>query len=141
MLALCGGSLGERTMGAWCELLLSLERLDEAWTKLLEELSSCWETLDYASFADYMAARQEEYEQLLVYFVYRHMANAVGEWDLAACAGFAALGYTMIYALGAMLRQKNGAFSFDDQVELARLFSSEIEYSDENLDILLDALC
>ena len=141
MLALCGGDLGSRTMGEWCELLLSLERLDETWTELLTKLSDRWEDLDEAGFDEAMAQRQEEYEQLLVYFVYRHMANAVGEADLAARAGFAALGYRVIRGLGTMLWQEQGCFSFDDQVELGRLFSSEIEYSDENLDILLDELC
>ncbi len=141
MLALCGGSLGGRTMGEWCAFLFSLERLDEAWTILLEKLSERWERLDLKGFDQYMSARQEEYEQLLVYFVYRHMANAVGEVDLAARASFAVLSYEMIHALGAVLWQEKGVFSFADQVELARMFSAEIEYSEENMDALLDELC
>ena len=32
-------------------------------------------------------------------------------------------------------------FTFEEQMELARLFSSELEYSEENMDLLLDELC
>jgi len=138
MLALSGGNLGDKSLAQWAAFLLTLERLDERWTELLTKLCSAeW---DHSAFADHMLTRETEYEQLLVYFIYRHGANAVGEGDFAARCAFAALGYEIITALGAILWQEKGQFSFEDQVELARLFSSEIEYSDENLDILLDEL-
>ena len=35
---------------------------------------------------------------------------------------------------------ESGDFSFEDQVELCRLFSSEIEYCEENLYAILDEL-
>ena len=65
---------------------------------------------------------------------------SVHEILIAVMAAFAALGFVLLRAMGAMIYKEQGAFSFEDQVELARLFSSEIEYSDENLDILLDCL-
>jgi len=141
LLTLSGGNVGGRTLSQWAEFLLTLERLDGEWTKLLEALRDRGDGLDLAGFDCYMAERETEYEQLLVYFLYRHGANAVGEWDFGARCGFAALGYMIIHALGAMQWREKGTFSFADQVELARLFSSEIEYSDENLEILLDELC
>jgi len=94
--------------------------------------------LDIAAFDAYMEDRQTEYEQLLVYFIYRHMANAPDEAEAAARACFACLAYTVIHALGAMQYGKTGAFSFADQTELCRLYSSEIEYSQDNTDALLD---
>ena len=88
-----------------------------------------------------MKNRQTEYEQLIVYFVYRHLINALSDIDMAARAAFAVLGYRIIYCLGALIYKKTGKFDFEDQIEIARLFSSEIEYSDENLDMILDELC
>ena len=137
MLARCGTSMPQYTLGDWVREFLALERLDALWTDRLEEL----EQTQYASsaaFDAYMAERQTEYEQLLVYFVYRHMANAPDEAEAAARACFACLAYTMIHALGAIQYEKTGAFSFDDQTELCRLYSSEIEYSQDNTDALLD---
>ncbi len=140
MLSLCGASLGARTIPQWADFLLSLERLEEAWTELLLLLKNEWTQADRSGFDAHMKNRQTEYEQLLVYLVYRHLANAADEIDLAARAAFAALGYAVIYSLGAILWTQNGCFTFDDQVELARRFSAELEYSEDNLNVIFDAL-
>lgn len=137
MLSLCGAVPPERSLQEWMELFLGLERLDGAWTETLRLLCG---PIDLAGFDKHMARRQTEYEQFLVYLVYRHLANAADGAELAARSAFAALGYELLHALGAAVWTKTGAFRFEDQVELARLFSSEIEYSDENLDILLNEL-
>lgn len=131
MLERCETSLPEMSLSQWADFLLSLERLDETWTEKLTELK-CAE-IDFAGFGEYMSGRETEYEQLLVYLIYRHFANSPDAWEAAARAAFAAFGYMMIYSLGAVEYTKSGEFTFDDQVELCRLFSSEIEYSDENL--------
>ena len=140
MLALCGAVLPEKTIPQWADTLLALERLDKDWTRVLTFLRDKRERADLAGFDSFMAQRQTEYEQLLVYLIYRHLANAFDEVELAARAAFAALGYTLLRAIGAAIWTETGAFPFEQQVELARLFSSEIEYSDENLDILLEEL-
>ncbi|MBQ9980792.1 MAG: flagellin lysine-N-methylase [Oscillospiraceae bacterium] len=137
MLILCRARLPFREMSRWSQELLKLERLDEKWTEILNLLSGDY---DIAGFDRHMAGRQSEYEQLLVYFVYRHMANAWDDDSIARRAAFAALGYEVLHAAGAALWTKNGSFTFEDQAELARMFSSEIEYSDENLDIIFEML-
>lgn len=140
MLALCGAKFPNYTLGQWAEIFLDLERLDDQWTERLEDLCDGWQTIDFDDFDRHMSTRQTEYEQLLVYLVYRHFANAPDRTEAAARASFAALGYTLIRALGARQWTKSGAFSFADQVELCRMFSSEIEYSDENVYVLLEGL-
>lgn len=138
LLTLCGGVPGSRTTGQWAEELLRLERLEEGWTPLLEELRDA--EIDSADFDGYMAERETEYEQLLVYLVYRHLAVASDELELAARAGFAVLGYRLLHDLGALQWRRQGSFSLDDQVELARRFSAELEYSEENLWAVLELL-
>lgn len=138
MLTLCNAALPQYSNAKWAELLLSLERLDEAWTELLFLFASA--DADRTAFDRHMHDRQAEYEQFCVYLTYRHMANATDEIDLAARAAFVAFGYHVLHALGAILWTKNGNFSFADQVELARQFSAELEYSEENTDSLFDAL-
>lgn len=124
----------------WTDLLLSLETLDSAWTSLVERLRQYGRELDYATFDAYMIGREAEYEQLLVYFVYRYMANAYDESEVAEYAAFAAFSYELLRALGARLLFENGKFDFEDQVMLARLYSAEIEYSNENVEEILDFL-
>ena len=46
----------------------------------------------------------------------------------------------MIYALGAAARTENGALTFGERVELARLWSANVEYSEENMRAVLDEL-
>jgi len=139
MLKLCNAKMPVRTMAWWADFFLSLERLDENWTKMLERVKSI--KTDIKGFETYMSDRETEYEQILVYFIYRHLANACDEDDIAARACFAVLGYEMIYAVGAALWTEKGEFTFEDNAEIARMFSSEIEYSEENMDIILDELC
>ena len=120
------------------ELLLSLERLDEQWTHLLNRVLQPLHEESLAAFDAHMEHRMTEYEQLAVYLVYRHMANACSEQELAACAAFVAWGTELLYRMGAAQFAHTGSFTPDDQVELARLFSSELEYSEENMAILLN---
>lgn len=140
LLFLCETDLPEKTFGEWAEIFLSLERLDEAWTTTLLQLKNNWQAADFDGFEQHMANRQTEYEQLLVYLIYRHFANAADLFDAADRAAFAVLGYELLRAIGAVQWTLTGTFTIEDQIELARLFSSEIEYSDENFYLLLDEL-
>ena len=137
-LRLCGGEESEKSLQEWAEFLLGLERLEEDWTDILSELTE--NTVDCTAFDRHMEQRETEYEQFFAYLIYRHLANAADEIDLAARCGFAVLLTELLRALGALQFTKTGAFSFDDQVELARRISAEIEYSDDNFDAVLDEL-
>lgn len=138
MLSLCGVPPIDFDPHAWCERLLELERMDNGWTQLLERLQAGVAHADLDGFRRHMEARMTEYEQFTVYLVYRHLACAADFDDFAARAAFAALGYRILFSLGAVLWMQSGQFSFEDQVELARLFSAEIEYSEENTEALLE---
>ena len=126
-------------MSVWADELLALERLDEEWTRRLQGLKERWQSLDLAAFDAVMAMRQTEYEQWAVYLLYRHFVSAETEEEQSARAWFVVLGVMLLYYLGAVQFTQNGTFTMEDQVELARLFSSEIEYSDENLAFFLEA--
>lgn len=138
MLERLGTVLPEKSPSQWATVLLSLERLEEEWTEKLTALQST--SFDLAAFDAYMAPRQTEYENLAVYFLYRHFANAPTLSDTPPRAAFAALAVEILHVLGAVHYARFGSFTFADQVELARLFSAEIEYSDENFHALLDLL-
>lgn len=115
ILAACGIQL---TVEAprWAAFLLRLERLDPAWENCLRRLmepprpAPGWEI---------------PLEQLLCYLLYRHLAPE----DLQSRVAYCCLVWQL---LRHMLR--------DDLPGLARMYSSEIEYSDENLDAVLDAV-
>ena len=129
LLALCDTALDDDPLSLTARLL-RLERLDDTWTQSLHALQAGWNTADLVGFDTVMASRETEYEQFIVYLLYRHLTVAE---DPAACVRFVAAAYTVLHALGAVRWTNDGNFPFEQQVELVRLFSSEIEYSEENL--------
>ena len=139
ILSLCSASFPSLSVPDLCDLYLSLERLDKRWTDILANLKANYKVIDSSSFLSYMSGRETEYEQLLVYFIYRHFLSAYDDGDIESKATFAVMSVYLIYLLGALHFADIGSFSIDDQIELARMYSSEIEYSQENLDTLFDA--
>lgn len=140
MLSLSGAALPDKSYREWAEIFLSLERLDAAWTEQLLKLRRAGDSTDFSRFAEYMKENECEYEQLLCYFIYRHFANAPDLYEAASRAAFAAVCQKIIFAVGAINFEEKGSLDFDERVDICRLFSSEIEYSDENLHYLFDIL-
>lgn len=137
VLNMCRTNLPERGVEFWVDFLLSLECMDETWREKISVLK----ILNGArsdKFDSYMKDRETEYEQLAVYLIYRHFATAADMDDAASRACFCVFGVWLVYALGLCAFLEKGEFSFEDQVELVRLFSSELEYSEDNTDALLD---
>lgn len=139
ILSLCGSRTDTDPI-KWLNFYLGLERLEESWTGTLEELKAMGANRDEEEFLHYMKDREREYENLLEYSLYRHFLAAYDDGDIAGKAEFAVLSTKMIIALGAVHFKKHRSFMPEDQVELARRYSSEIEYSQENLDAFFDAL-
>jgi len=124
----------------WTEVFENLERLDESWSSLLARLKSGYKNADLKDFGEFMKVRETEYEQFLCYLIYRHALKSDFFEDFVLYVLFSVLSYKLVFAMGAVDFTENGYFSVDDQLEIMRLFSSEIEYSDENLDIILEEI-
>lgn len=140
MLLLCGTTLADKAISQWCDVLLSLESMDNNWVELITKLKAEYNSLDITAFDEHMAQRESEYEQFCVYLIYRHFANSPDMDECKKRVRFVKFAYEILHLLGAMQYSATGHFSFEDQVELTRLFSSEIEYSDENIYTLYDML-
>lgn len=140
VLALCGARLPDIPLAQWAAFYLSLERMDEAWTETLGTLRSHVHELPRSAVAAHMHRRETEYEQLLVYFLYRHVPAALDDGDACGKAAFAVLSVKLLAALGTLHERLHGAFTAEDQIGLCRLYSAEVEYSDDNLNALYDAL-
>lgn len=111
----------------WADVFLELERLDERWTPMLEHLEQAGEAVPLTGGDDI------QWEQLLMYFLYRHFLTAYEDGDVGSKAGFAVLSVRLLQALWALHPQLELA-------ELARMYSAEVEYSTENMDILFEEL-
>ena len=140
ILSACGARLPDRSMAEWAAFFRRLERLDEAWTTVLDKLAQRGDSVDIISFSQYMDSRTSEYGQLLAYFVFRHFLKAYDDGDIRSKAAFAVLSTRLLRTIGAVHFAEHGEFTFADQVEYARMYSAEIEYSEDNMDALFDEL-
>ena len=107
---------------------------------VLEALREHADELPLDDFSAHMKGRETEYEQLLVYFLYRHVPTALDDGDVSSKAAFAVLSVRLLFSLGALHLLLHGEFTVEDQIELCRLYSAEVEYSDDHMDALFDAL-
>ena len=128
MLDRCQIPENDRTISEWTEIYLSLERLDEAWTEKLQDISRINEREIWPE------QMEIPLEQLACCFLYRHLAGAAEDGDIQGRIAFVALSVRMIAAVFC----RGEMHSIDDLVEAARIYSSEIEYSDENMQALMD---
>lgn len=101
---------------------LSLERLDERWTEILENTVKTDPIDVYSGLSD---VDEEKIEQITIYFLYRYVAAAEDLQMAQAYLFFALVSTRMIMTV-------SRAASIDI-CEAARMYSSEIEYSDENV--------
>ena len=118
----------EQPWQQWRSFLLSLERLDDAWADALTRLQENPPPLDLRW--------DIPFEQLTVYLLFRHLPGALEDGDILGRVRYCVLIASLLRALLASQEQPD----LDSLVELCRLYSSEIEYSDENVDAILDEL-
>ena len=119
----------------WATEYLKLERLDEAWGEILEKLKTYKYDLSYS---DILSEFETEFEQLTVYFIFRHLIKAAEDYLTAEYLQFTFISVFIIANVLALIKAEKGEVKKEDLFEIARIYSSEIEYSDENIEALLD---
>ena len=113
----------------WAAFYLKLERLDDAWTQCLHSLQQPFPSQELPQW-------ETAFEQLLVYFLYRHLPAALWDGDVESKVAFSILSVQMLRWL-CSARENAG---FEDLLDFARMYAGEIEYSDENLELLFQEL-
>jgi len=114
--------------GHWCGFLAGLEHMDPAWPGLLHSLR--------AEQLRTLPGFDVPFEQLMVYLLYRHLSGATEDGDLQGRIAYCVLIWQLLRSLLALTKVPE----MDDLIELCRLYSSEIEYSDENIGAILDEI-
>ena len=123
------------------EIFLDMEELDDEWVNTKAEFEQLYhedtyEMLlsEYLNSADYS---ELGYEHLLVYFVYRYLMNAVYDYDILSYAKMIVVATLVVRDMDAARFQRNGgAFTMFDRIDVARIFSKEVEHSEGNAEDL-----
>lgn len=121
-----GVSLSDKSDDEWRGLLASLEYLDEAHKALF---------LVYSSDPSTPEGLEIYLERALAYFIYRHGTAAWDEDGFRAAVGFALFCERLI----ASVTNAEGINDLAGLIEVARMVSEELEYSEENTEALKKA--
>lgn len=133
LLDICGASLPEKSLDEWFLIFSSLEQLNPVWRKLLSKLKLSDSSAANHSFNEDI---DTAFEQLLVYLTFRHLWDAYDNDQIPACAAFIALSYMILRTLAAL--EEN--CTLDYLINICRIYSCEIEYSEDNMSALFDLL-
>ena len=122
----------------WAAVYRSLERLDPAWDAALDALDARGLSPkgSRGRSESPLAALDTAFEQFCVYLLYRHLPGALEDDDIPGRVAFCVLSTRVLTALCAAKEGCNMA----DLINFARMYSAEIEYSEDNIATLLDAL-
>ena len=121
------------SVAEWSEIYKKLENLDPKWSEILEIMG---ETDSEFTDAERYRCPEVWQEQLIVYFLLRHTPIVLSGASFSDYLKFALLSFFMVREAAAVMSNGDDV-SFEALCEAARLYSSEIEYSDENVDELI----
>ncbi len=79
--------------------------------------------------------RNEDYENLLVYFTFRYLMNYVYDYNFISYIQLALMFTLMIRDMAAVRLELTGHFYTEDMIDVARIFSKEVEHSEENVEL------
>lgn len=125
------------------ELLPKLEIMDNKWKEILAELKNKFNEIISAekSFDSTFKENEIIYENITSYFIFRYFLGAVYDEDIFSTLMFAYFSVKIIKMCDILkwLENKN-VFSNSDRISNMKLYSKEVEYSTENMDIVRDFL-
>lgn len=118
-----------------------MEELDAEWIHSKQEFRELYSEesyerilTEYLESADYS---EIWYEQLLVYFVSRYFMNAAYDYDAISYAKLVIVATLVIRDMdAARFRRNHGTFALFDRIDIARIFSKEVEHSEGNAEEL-----
>lgn len=129
----------QRRMEMFCEL----EDVNDEWRETKERVRAYFQENPYEEALDAYrkSASYNEiwYEHIMVYFAYRYLMRAWYDGNLLAKAQFCVLGFLAIRDMDIVRYFENGErFTLGDRIAVARIFSREVEHSEETLELLED---
>ncbi len=128
-------SLSKRTILAddrWQRVYRRLERLDPAWDDAL----TAWE-LSPSAETDPLSVWEVPAEQLVAYFLYRHLTGALTDGRYGERVAFAILSAHVICSVALA---RSGSPELPTLLDTARAYSAEVEYDEENVDAILEEI-
>ncbi|MDZ5253812.1 flagellin lysine-N-methylase [Clostridium sp. LIBA-8841] len=90
----------------------------------------------HREFNEYYKENLYKFKNILVYFIFRYFMKAIFDYDMSAKIKLAIISTLMIKELSVIRFIDKGEFTEEDMVEVSRIYSKDIEHSDENIEDL-----
>jgi lysine-N-methylase len=114
-------------------LMETLEPYDDTWPETVQ-------LLEDVSLEVNLDDIDGGFENLMVYFLYRHFARGVLDGHLAARVKFCAVSVWFICLMNTHCLESTGEFTPWDRIVCTKDYSKQVEYSAENMEDMLHAL-
>lgn len=115
----------------WFDFYSNLNYMDETFQSLLRKSVKEFETCKKQDIND------QYIERLLYYFIYRHFIKAYEDDNLIDKIKFAVLSVLMIEIVAKYCKVYDSSFEL---LDIAKMYSKEIEYSEENIEAIFEEL-
>lgn len=133
----CQCKLPDKSIAEWVAVFENLEEMDKSKNEVLSDVA---EYIKAGALQMHCENADIYMENLAIYFVYRHFAKYFEGIEIPALANFVILSCYAVVAMCNAKYEKTKKLEFADVVEFARMYSAEIEYSEDNTYALLEML-
>lgn len=134
----CGEEIKIRNYKNSLELYKKTEPIDEIWTKNINSLSE-----NYKNILKFEKEFQEKtngdmlYSKILAYIIYRHLIKAVFDKSIKERICFAVESVRFIYLCEMKTFYEKSELTLKDRIENLKNWSKQVEYSEENTELLI----
>lgn len=136
--AFCGEKIKIRNYKNSLELYMKTEPIDEKWTLFIKDLSGNFESVIKIE-KEFQEKTNGDmlYSKILAYVLYRHFTKAVFDKNIKERICFAVESVRFIYLCDMKTYFEKGELTLKDRIDNLKNWSKQIEYSDENTELLI----
>lgn len=134
----CGEKIKIRNYKNSLELYKQTEPIDEKWTQLINDLSDNFESvLKVEKEFQEKTNGDMLYSKILAYIIYRHFIKAVFDKSIKERICFAVESVRFIYLCDMKTYSEKGELTLTDRIDNLKNWSKQVEYSEENTELLI----
>lgn len=134
----CGEKIKIRNYKNSLELYKQTEPIDEKWTQLINDLSDNFESvLKVEKEFQEKTNGDMLYSKILAYIIYRHFIKAVFDESIKERICFAVESVRFILLCDMKTYSEKGELTLRDRIDNLKNWSKQVEYSEENTELLI----
>ncbi len=134
----CGEKIKIRNYKNSLKYYKKTEPIDENWTDYIRNLSENFQSvLNVETEFKERTKGDMLYSKILAYIIYRHFTKAVFDRSIKERIQFAVESVRFIYLCDMKTYFENGELTIKDRIENLKNWSKQVEYSEENTDLLI----